>query len=109
MSFSPEIPNILKDIIRLENVNQDNVDKMCLDYLNNKINNRCTFVIKHGYKKITNEDKGICAICLTDIFTKRVQICYKRTLECNHTFHKKCIDMWLRINRSCPECRYIIN
>ena len=43
-----------------------------------------------------------CNICM-DHFAYRQ---YKRTLpKCNHTFHKKCIDSWLKKNSSCPVCR----
>lgn len=43
-----------------------------------------------------------CNICM-DHFVYRQ---YKRTLpKCNHTFHKKCIDSWLKKNSSCPICR----
>jgi hypothetical protein len=43
-----------------------------------------------------------CNICM-DHFAFRQ---YKRTLpKCNHTFHKKCIDSWLKKNSSCPVCR----
>jgi hypothetical protein len=28
-----------------------------------------------------------------------------RTLSCCHTFHTKCINHWLKINRTCPVCR----
>lgn len=43
-----------------------------------------------------------CNICM-DHFEYRQ---YKRTLpKCNHTFHKKCIDSWLKKNSSCPICR----
>ena len=43
-----------------------------------------------------------CNICM-DHFVYRQ---YKRTLpKCNHTFHKKCIDSWLKKNSSCPVCR----
>ncbi|CAK9142760.1 unnamed protein product [Ilex paraguariensis] len=43
-----------------------------------------------------------CSICLAD---------YKDTdmlrllPNCNHFFHQKCIDPWLRIHRTCPICR----
>ena len=28
-----------------------------------------------------------------------------RVMECKHTFHKQCLDEWLRVNASCPTCR----
>lgn len=45
-----------------------------------------------------------CSICMNDykIFTKI------RKLKCKHIFHVKCIDEWLLIKNSCPNCREII-
>lgn len=43
-----------------------------------------------------------CAICLetdNNEFT---------TLKCNHTFHTKCINMWLNNHNTCPYCRAIV-
>jgi hypothetical protein len=59
-------------------------------------------IIKNGYKKITNEDKEQCSICL-----EMYQIgLYKRNLKCGHSFHKKCIDKWINFSKSsCPICR----
>ncbi|XP_030551082.1 RING-H2 finger protein ATL70-like [Rhodamnia argentea] len=43
-----------------------------------------------------------CSICLSE---------YKETdvlrllPDCGHYFHSKCVDPWLRINPSCPNCR----
>ena len=28
------------------------------------------------------------------------------TLECNHKYHKKCIDIWLNQTNTCPYCRF---
>ena len=42
-----------------------------------------------------------CSIC-HDIYKCKE---YKRSLVCNHTFHKKCIDKWLKQNINCPMCR----
>jgi hypothetical protein len=56
------------------------------------------------YKQIKNGDKLLgqtCCICQNDYKPKE----YKRELECKHSFHKKCIDKWLKNNLSCPYCR----
>ncbi len=43
----------------------------------------------------------LCAICHCNYTINE----YKRTLDCNHNFHKKCIDKWLKMNLNCPLCR----
>lgn len=45
--------------------------------------------------------KERCAICL-DNFDENAVI---RDLSCKHSYHKKCIDAWLKIDRRCPKCR----
>ncbi|KAI9124715.1 hypothetical protein K1719_004637 [Acacia pycnantha] len=43
-----------------------------------------------------------CSICLGDFSESE----WLRELpDCGHLFHRKCIDMWLRMNSSCPLCR----
>ncbi len=58
------------------------------------------------YKKVkTNELIEECSICLENYKENT----YKRTLNCSHHFHKKCIDKWLKKcdeeNIHCPMCR----
>ena len=50
------------------------------------------------------ENKEIeCIICTEQFEYKQ----YKRVLKCcNHTYHKKCIDKWLKKNSTCPYCRH---
>ncbi|OUC43564.1 zinc finger, C3HC4 type [Trichinella nativa] len=43
-----------------------------------------------------------CAICLESY--KDGQIL--RVISCGHEFHKKCVDPWLLLNRTCPLCMY---
>jgi len=56
------------------------------------------------YKKIKDPSdiELDCPICLEEF--KRGE--YYRKLECDHCFHKKCIDRWFKKDHSeCPMCR----
>jgi hypothetical protein len=59
------------------------------------------------YTKVKKEDiNDSCCICLEN-YTENT---YKRSLSCNHHFHKKCIDKWLlkcdEEHIHCPMCRW---
>ena len=57
------------------------------------------------YKKIVSDLCSDCPICLDTLKVGE----YSRTLDCNHTFHKKCIDRWFKKDHSdCPMCRKVI-
>ncbi|XP_024541036.1 E3 ubiquitin-protein ligase At4g11680 [Selaginella moellendorffii] len=45
-----------------------------------------------------------CCICLSP-YDDGVEL---RELPCNHHFHCSCIDKWLRINATCPLCKFNI-
>ncbi|MCO5596401.1 hypothetical protein L7F22_050462 [Adiantum nelumboides] len=45
-----------------------------------------------------------CCICLSS-YDDGVEI---RELQCNHHFHCACIDRWLRMNSTCPLCKFNI-
>jgi len=54
----------------------------------------------HKVKKETTLHE--CPICLEEINTGE----YEKKLNCNHCFHKKCIDRWFnKENDCCPMCR----
>lgn len=60
------------------------------------------------YNKIKNNDKILgnkCSICFEEYKVGE----YKRCLEnCQHIYHKKCIDKWFKRNwqnMNCPLCR----
>lgn len=70
--------------------------------------------LKHlgKYQKIKEFDEIIddtCSICFDTYKINQ----YKRKLNnCNHTFHKKCIDKWFKKNidnMTCPICRHNYN
>lgn len=41
-----------------------------------------------------------CSICFETISN-----CDKKSLNCNHSFHRNCINTWLREQDTCPLCR----
>lgn len=74
--------------------------------INKGINNKAlkTFpVVKYTAElKLPGLDTE-CVICLSEFATgERMRILPK----CNHGFHVRCIDKWLKSNASCPKCRH---
>ncbi|KAK7268557.1 hypothetical protein RIF29_21258 [Crotalaria pallida] len=45
-----------------------------------------------------------CSICLADYKDSDSEL-LRLLPDCGHFFHKECVDMWLRLNMSCPVCR----
>ncbi|KAJ4715389.1 RING-H2 finger protein [Melia azedarach] len=46
-----------------------------------------------------------CVICISELAAgERVRLLPK----CNHGFHVRCIDKWLRTHSSCPTCRHCL-
>ncbi|PSR96105.1 E3 ubiquitin-protein like [Actinidia chinensis var. chinensis] len=52
-------------------------------------------------RAIAGED-AVCCICLA----KYAENDELRELPCCHFFHVECVDKWLKINASCPLCKY---
>jgi hypothetical protein len=48
------------------------------------------------------DDNDICSICMEQYIFLDV---IKPLLQCQHTFHKKCINEWLKRKSNCPICR----
>ncbi|GAB2275134.1 hypothetical protein Dimus_009896 [Dionaea muscipula] len=52
--------------------------------------------------RLPKPSDGTCAICLSEYVPRETL----RTIpDCNHYFHAKCIDEWLRMKGVCPVCR----
>lgn len=51
------------------------------------------------------ESDESCAICLKKYEEKEILT----VLNCNHSFDKECIKMWLKNHNTCPICREIVN
>ncbi|KAI4351223.1 hypothetical protein L6164_005601 [Bauhinia variegata] len=49
-----------------------------------------------------NSTPSCCSICLADYKDSHL---LRLLPDCGHFFHQRCIDMWLRMNPSCPMCR----
>lgn len=63
-------------------------------------------VVAAGTEKervISGED-AVCCICLAR-YTDNDEL---RELPCTHFFHTDCVDKWLKINASCPLCKFEI-
>ncbi|KAK1365420.1 Anaphase-promoting complex (APC), subunit 11 [Heracleum sosnowskyi] len=54
-------------------------------------------------RRISEED-AVCCICLAR-YTNNDEL---RELPCSHFFHTDCVDKWLKINASCPLCKFEI-
>ncbi|XP_065512215.1 E3 ubiquitin-protein ligase RNF38 isoform X5 [Caloenas nicobarica] len=46
-------------------------------------------------------EQTLCVVCMCDFESRQLL----RVLPCNHEFHAKCVDKWLKANRTCPICR----
>lgn len=54
-----------------------------------------------GKEHAISEEDAVCCICLAK-YANNDEL---RELPCSHFFHKKCVDVWLKINASCPLCK----
>ncbi|KAM0035612.1 putative transcription factor C2H2 family [Helianthus debilis subsp. tardiflorus] len=51
------------------------------------------------------EEGNVCSVCLEDM----VEGSMVGRVSCSrHVFHEKCINEWLKDNRSCPNCRLLL-
>ena len=87
----------------LTGMNSSNINNRICESLTNILTNKPTDLLT-GYTKVDKQDTDItCYIC-----QEKLKECeYKRTLICDHIFHKKCIDKWINVYKktTCPNCR----
>jgi hypothetical protein len=84
----------------------DNTESVCVNVFKKMRKSEFIKTQLPKYRKIKTVDcNDSCSICL-DKYTENT---YKRTLDCSHHFHKKCIDKWFmncdEENIHCPICR----
>lgn len=79
-------------------------------YTSHKLNKRILMTKLNIPKYYKCKKKDKCIICLENIKRKE----FMRNLNCNHKFHKKCIDHWLYTLYyedqliTCPLCRKLV-
>lgn len=108
-------PNDLISYIRFQS---DNCDIINIFIYTQPYNKKCNNNNRSNLKKLDikpyrrcSEQHSECCICYEDIKQNE----YIRELNCNHAFHKKCIDKWLLCSMksnehiNCPICRTVIN
>ncbi|XP_051497579.1 E3 ubiquitin-protein ligase RNF38-like [Apus apus] len=45
-------------------------------------------------------EQTLCVVCMCDFEARQLL----RVLPCNHEFHAKCVDKWLKVNKICVGC-----
>ncbi|CAH9102962.1 unnamed protein product [Cuscuta epithymum] len=55
-------------------------------------------------ERVISGEDAVCCICLS----KYEDDDELRELPCSHFFHAQCVDKWLKINASCPLCKFEI-
>jgi hypothetical protein len=53
------------------------------------------------FRSLKRIEKETCSVCLDDFVSKSIV----RRLSCNHIFHQKCIDTWIRHHTTCCLCK----
>mmetsp|Transcript_5353 Transcript_5353/g.5515 ORF Transcript_5353/g.5515 Transcript_5353/m.5515 type:complete len:210 (+) Transcript_5353:191-820(+) len=63
--------------------------------------------VHHNLKRRRAQRKEIgiaCTICM-EKFSSSTHLV---VLPCGHKYHDQCVDQWLKSNRTCPDCRHIL-
>lgn len=92
-----------------EGASEDEIRQLPTYRFHNPYAPRMSASVEFGSMPAINElsfqpEDAECCICLT-AYSDGAQLC---TLPCNHHFHYGCISRWLRINASCPLCKFNI-
>ena len=89
---------LVKCYYRIENYIVNRINER-----NQRINNRRPLNINSINTLVVCEElpDNTCSVCLEEF--KEDDIIKK--LNCNHIFHKDCLEPWLNNNRNCPLCR----
>lgn len=85
------------------------LDKVLLSFNDASSDSECSTeggIIGAGtqHERIIAGDDAACCICLGR-YMDNAQL---RALPCLHHFHVECLDQWLKINASCPLCKFFL-
>ena len=91
-----------KELKKLKNELNKNYKTFIKINNNNNYNKKEIKQFKYNNKKDLNYNQNKCCICLNliDINDKLLVI-----NNCNHIFHKNCLNKWLLEKKHCPICR----
>ena len=98
---------LMEDINNLCNnvLIEENKNTLKIIYINKINKSKINEIFDESkYLNIENQDCNICNICLSN-FKEKDNI--RKMLNCNHFFHKKCIDKWFIKSNTikCPICK----
>ncbi|CAD8071959.1 unnamed protein product [Paramecium sonneborni] len=71
-------------------------DHIVRNFLNDHLID-CIPYIEHQFQTLDKVEE--CSICMEDLVKNQ------QTLNCTHSFHKSCIDVWKLKSKECPVCR----
>ena len=81
-------------------VNADNAEAYYYQLADQLFTAQRELLFSAGVEPLANYEK--CPICLLDIIPTAANT---RTLRCRHSFHRSCVNNWIRDHNSCPVCR----
>jgi len=94
LHFNFGYENLISLAERLGDVKPQGLMKSQIDKLK-------SYVYQDG---VSNSDQHTCVVCICEWEPDQKV----RVLPCKHEFHAKCVDRWLKEDRTCPICRYEI-
>jgi hypothetical protein len=95
---------------------QQHLEQQIFVYQSPNIVQRSHLVIENITRRVVdltsnNNEEQSCSICLEKFNIEKYQAESEENqtivelIVCNHRYHIHCLELWLRVNRSCPLCR----
>lgn len=109
MFSNPPVPTFGQDVVNLETAEAENYEAL-LNLAERLGEAKPRGLLKAEIEQLPSyrfnaethqSDQTSCVVCMCDFEPRQLL----RVLPCNHEFHAKCVDKWLKTNRTCPICR----